>query len=48
MTEIKIVVSDKMNKLIQDISDDLGIKKSEFVKGLVLENVKEIQFGGDK
>jgi hypothetical protein len=43
MTEIKIAVSDRMNKIIQDISDDLGIKKSEFVKSLVVENLRDIQ-----
>ena len=45
MTEIKIAVSDRMNKVIQDISDDIGIKKSEFVKNLVVENLREIKFG---
>ena len=40
MVEIKIVVSDKMNELIQDVSDDIGIKKSEYVKNIVVEDLK--------
>jgi len=43
MTEIKISVSDEMNKVLQKISDELGIKRAEFVKSLVIENLKEIK-----
>ncbi len=43
MGEIKISVSEKMDKLIQRIADDLGIKKTEFVKSLVIENLKKLQ-----
>jgi hypothetical protein len=41
--EIKISVSEEMEKVIQDISDSVGIKKTEFVKSLVIENLKEIK-----
>ena len=40
MSEIKINVSEEMNRIIQKISNDLGIKKTEFVKSLVIENLK--------
>ena len=43
--EIKISVSDKMDKIIQKIADDLGIKKTEFVKSLVIENLKKLEAG---
>lgn len=43
MGEIKISVSEKMDKIIQKIADDLGIKKTEFVKSLVIENLKKLQ-----
>jgi hypothetical protein len=43
MSEIKISVSEKMDKIIQEISDDIGIKKTEFVKSLVIENLKKIK-----
>ena len=42
-----------MDKLIQNIANSLGIKKTEYVKSLVIENLKEIKFekkekGGNK
>ena len=43
MGEIKISVSEKMDKVIQNISDELGIKKTEFVKSLIIESLKEIK-----
>ncbi len=45
MGEIKIAVSEEMNKLIQSMADALGIKKSEFVKSLVIENLKKVKLG---
>ncbi len=48
MGEIKINVSDKMEKVIQKIVDDLGIKKTEFVKSIVIENLKKFVLGGSK
>ncbi len=41
--EIKISVSEQTDRLIQKIADDLGIKKTEFVKSLVIENLKRFQ-----
>ena len=46
MGEIKIAVSEKTNKLIQKAADALGIKKSEFVKNLVVEDLRKIKSGG--
>ena len=43
MGEIKISISNEMDKIIQKIADDLGIKKTEFVKSLIIENLKEIK-----
>ena len=43
MGEIKISTSKETDELIQKISDALGIKKTEFVKSLVIENLKEIK-----
>jgi hypothetical protein len=39
--EIKIVVSEVMEKRIAGLADKLGIKKTEYVKGLVIEDLKE-------
>ena len=43
MSEIKIAVSDRMNKIIQEIADDIGVKKAEYVKNLVVEELIEIK-----
>jgi hypothetical protein len=39
--EIKISVSDKLGKLIKNASDELGIKKTEFIKILVIEKLRD-------
>jgi isopentenyldiphosphate isomerase len=44
MSEIKISVSDEMDDLIQKVADELGIKKTEYVKSLVIENLKMIKY----
>lgn len=43
MGEIKISISKEMDKIIQKIADSLGIKKTEFVKSLVIEDIKKIK-----
>ena len=40
MGEIKIVVSEVMEKRIAETAESLGIKKTEYVKGLVIEDLK--------
>ena len=42
MGEIKIVVSDVMEKMIAELSDSIGIKKTEYVKGLVIDDLKKL------
>ncbi len=44
MGEIKISTSKEMDEIIQEVADALGIKKTEFVKSLIIENLKEIKF----
>jgi hypothetical protein len=41
MGEIKISVSDQLEKLIEDISSELGIKKTEFIKSLVINHLRD-------
>mgnify|MGYP003974217743 CR=1 FL=1 len=45
MSEIKINTSNVMDESIQEVTDSLGIKKTEFVKSLVIENLKEMKEG---
>ena len=42
MVEIKISISEEMDNLIQKECDSLGIKKTEYVKYLVIGNLKEL------
>ena len=48
MSEIKISVSDEMDDLIQKVAGELGIKKTEYVKSLVIENLKNIRYKENK
>jgi len=41
MTEIKISVSDKLDNIIQKKADNLGVKKAELVKHVVVNYVSE-------
>ena len=41
MGEIKISVSEKLDKIIQNAADNIGIKKAEFVKSLVIGYFKD-------
>lgn len=40
MGEIKIVVSEQTEKILNKICNEIGIKKTEFVKSLLIENLK--------
>ncbi len=42
MPEIKINASDRLNELLQSMADDLGIKKAELVKNLVVKSLMEM------
>ena len=46
MGEIKIVISDQMEKIIENMSDSLGIKKTEYVKNLIVEDFKKLKSEG--
>jgi diphthamide synthase (EF-2-diphthine--ammonia ligase) len=41
MGEIKIVVSDETEKVVEQICERLGIKKTEYLKGLLIEELKK-------
>lgn len=40
MGEIKIVVSEETEKVVESICEKLGIKKTEYLKGLLIEELK--------
>jgi len=41
MGEIKISVSERLDKILQDMADALGIKKAELVKNFVIKQLLE-------
>jgi hypothetical protein len=43
MSEIKISVSDRLDKILQDKADKLGVKKAELVKNLVIKELLEME-----
>ena len=43
MGEIKISTSEKLDKTLQDMADELGIKKAELVKNMVISNLMDRQ-----
>lgn len=40
MGEIKIVISDETERVVESICKKLGIKKTEYLKGLLIEELK--------
>lgn len=43
MGEIKISISERMESVIENICEELGIKKTEFVKSLVINHLKDFK-----
>lgn len=42
MPEIRIKVSEKLDGIIEKLSDGYGIAKTEYVKNLIIKDLKEI------
>ena len=40
MPEMRFTVTKKLNKLILEVSESLGVDKSDYVRGLILEDLK--------
>jgi hypothetical protein len=43
MGEIKIVLSEQTEKLVEKLCGEMGIKKTEFVKGLVINYLGDLK-----
>ena len=39
--EIRFTITEKLDKIIQKIAEDLGIDKSEYVRSLILYDLRE-------
>jgi len=40
MPEMRFTITKKLNKLILDVSDSLGVDKSDYVRSLILYDLK--------
>ena len=40
MPEMRFTLTKKLNKLILEVSDSLGVDKSDYVRSLILEDLK--------
>jgi hypothetical protein len=41
MPEIRFTIPEKLNERILRVADDLGVDKSEYIKSLILEDLRE-------
>jgi len=41
MPEIRFTITRKLNKLILEVSEGLGVDKSDYVKSLILHDLKD-------
>jgi len=41
MPEIRFTITDKLNDRILKVSQDLGVDKSEYIKSLILRDLRE-------
>jgi hypothetical protein len=40
MAEIRFTIQDKLNQLIEDVSKKLGVDKSDYVRSLILTDLR--------
>ena len=49
MPEMRFTITKKLNKLILEVSDGLGVDKSDYVKSLILHDLKDkVRKNGNK
>ena len=41
MPEMRFTITKKLNKMILDISEGLGVEKSDYVRSLIVEDLKK-------
>ena len=48
MPEIRFTITRKLNKLVLGVSDGLGVDKSDYVKSLILSDLKNLVKKNDR
>ncbi|MDP7506358.1 MAG: hypothetical protein QF362_02860 [Candidatus Woesearchaeota archaeon] len=41
MPEIRFSITSKLNKIVVDISNSMGVDKSDYIKSLILTDIRE-------
>lgn len=41
MAQINFSIKDELNKRVEDISNELGLAKSDYIKSLIIEDLKK-------
>jgi prolyl-tRNA editing enzyme YbaK/EbsC (Cys-tRNA(Pro) deacylase) len=41
MPEIRFTITDTLNKNILEVAEELGVDKSEYIKSLILQDLRE-------
>ena len=41
MAQINFSIKDELNKLVEEISNKLGLAKSDYIKSLIIEDLKK-------
>ena len=41
MPEIRFTITDKLNEKILQVAEELGVDKSEYIKSLILKDLRE-------
>jgi hypothetical protein len=48
MPEIRFSITEKLDKLITRYCDEMGISKAEYLKSLIISDLRKGMKGGDK
>lgn len=41
MPEIRFTITDKLNERILEVAEELGVDKSDYIKSLILQDLRE-------
>jgi prolyl-tRNA editing enzyme YbaK/EbsC (Cys-tRNA(Pro) deacylase) len=41
MPEIRFTITDKLNERILEVAEELGVDKSEYIKSLILQDLRD-------
>jgi predicted DNA-binding protein len=48
MAQINFSIKDELNKKVEEISNELGLAKSDYIKSLIIEDLKKYLYKQNK